>query len=282
MALTAGIIYGLLGMLGWGVADYFAKKAVVRAGAYRSIFYTQAFGLIPLTILFLFLPKIPSFNSGLFLLLLVGGTIDFVGFIFFYKGLKFEKLSIFTPIVACNPIILIILSFLVLGEVLSISQGIGIAFAIIGLILMSVERTKLRVNKKTMTLGLGAMFSWGTSLFIYGMLVKEMYWVFAILVFSLITFIASILFFVVKKVSLKIPDKNTLGFMATVGILDTLGSIFFAIGVTKELLAIVGPIGALYPAVTLILARMLLKEKILNIQKLGIVGILIGLVVLSL
>tara|TARA_Y100000310_G_scaffold345638_2_gene467596 strand:+ start:19850 stop:20698 length:849 start_codon:yes stop_codon:yes gene_type:complete len=282
MGLTAGIIYGLLGMLGWGVADFFAKKAVVKAGPYRSIFYSQAFGLIPFIILFLFLPKIPSFSLKIFLLFLIGGTIDFMGFVFFYKGLKFEKLSIFTPIVACNPIILIILSFVFLNEILSLSQGLGITIAIIGLILMSFEKTKLRINKKTLTLGLGAMLSWGTSLFIFGMLAKEVYWVFTILFFRVITFIASILFFTVKKISLKIPEKNTLGIMATVGILDTLGSIFFAIGATKELLSIVGPIGALYPAITLILARLLLKEKVLNIQKLGIVGILIGLVILSL
>ena len=66
-----------------------------------------------------------------------------------------------------------------------------------------------------------------------------------------------------------------------IGILDMAGVVFYAFGASTELISIVGPISALYPAVTLILARLFIKEKLILIQKIGIISILFGLFLIS-
>ena len=71
-------------------------------------------------------------------------------------------------------------------------------------------------------------------------------------------------------------------FIATAGILDFLAYTTFNLSLSTQLVSIVGPIAATAPAVTIVLAYFFLKERIVTNQKLGILAILAGLILISL
>jgi drug/metabolite transporter (DMT)-like permease len=65
------------------------------------------------------------------------------------------------------------------------------------------------------------------------------------------------------------------------GTLDVSANLMFAAGSTKGLVSLVSVAGSLYPVVTVMLARMLLNERVQRIQELGVAVALGGVVLIA-
>ena len=70
--------------------------------------------------------------------------------------------------------------------------------------------------------------------------------------------------------------------LALVGIGDVSANLLFALASQRGLLSVTGVLGSLYPVVTVVLARVLLKERLLRLQQVGVVGALLGVVLVTL
>ena len=66
-----------------------------------------------------------------------------------------------------------------------------------------------------------------------------------------------------------------------VGALDFLATALFALATTEGLLSVVAVVGSLYPAVTVVLARVVLAERVSRWQELGVVVTLVGVMAIS-
>ena len=69
--------------------------------------------------------------------------------------------------------------------------------------------------------------------------------------------------------------------LASIGILDTGGNVFFAAASAKGLVSVVSILASLYPVVTVLLARAVLHERVHRSQELGIALALAGIVLIS-
>jgi uncharacterized membrane protein len=69
--------------------------------------------------------------------------------------------------------------------------------------------------------------------------------------------------------------------LIALGFVDALASISWAVATTQGLLSLVAVIGALYPAVTVLLAVVLLKERPQFVQGVGVILAFIGVVFIS-
>jgi uncharacterized membrane protein len=69
--------------------------------------------------------------------------------------------------------------------------------------------------------------------------------------------------------------------LIALGLVDALASISWAIATTQGLLSLVAVIGSLYPAVTVLLAVMLLNERPQFVQAIGVILAIIGVVLIS-
>jgi drug/metabolite transporter (DMT)-like permease len=69
--------------------------------------------------------------------------------------------------------------------------------------------------------------------------------------------------------------------LASIGVLDTGGNIFFAAAASRGLVSVVSILASLYPVATVLLARAFLHERVHRTQELGIGLTLAGIVLVS-
>ena len=165
---------------------------------------------------------------------------------------------------------------------------IAIILIAIGIVLVSINLKELINNKKLKLLvgvkeGLVAMVCWGIALFLLASLTKEIGWFLPAFIFRffLLIFLSVFILFA-KKSFVPAKIKFPWRLLLLIGIFD-MGAFFtFSLGTSGSLASIVAPIGSAYALVTIVLAKIFLKEKIKPNQILGIVGIIFGLVLISL
>jgi drug/metabolite transporter (DMT)-like permease len=80
------------------------------------------------------------------------------------------------------------------------------------------------------------------------------------------------------RLGIGVRDMRTL---AIVGVLDILANGFFALAATKGLVSVVAVLASLYPVVTVALARVVLKERLRAIQRVGAALALAGVALIS-
>lgn len=71
------------------------------------------------------------------------------------------------------------------------------------------------------------------------------------------------------------------GLLAIVGLADVGANISFAVASTLGFVSVTSVLGSLYPVVTVVLARIVLGERMLVVQRIGVVAALVGVVMVS-
>jgi drug/metabolite transporter (DMT)-like permease len=69
--------------------------------------------------------------------------------------------------------------------------------------------------------------------------------------------------------------------LVLVGVLDTAGNALFAVASTKSLLSLAAVLAQLYPVVTVLLARVVLGERISRRQQVGVATVFAGVVLIT-
>ena len=69
--------------------------------------------------------------------------------------------------------------------------------------------------------------------------------------------------------------------LLAIGTLDFSATALFALATEQGLLSVVSVVGSLYPAVTVVLARVVLAERVARSQEVGVVLTLAGVVAIS-
>jgi drug/metabolite transporter (DMT)-like permease len=73
-----------------------------------------------------------------------------------------------------------------------------------------------------------------------------------------------------------------LGVLAAIGLLDTGGNVLFAAASSSHgLLSVVSVLASLYPVITVLLAQLVLRERIQAVQNVGVAATLAGVVLIS-
>jgi len=75
--------------------------------------------------------------------------------------------------------------------------------------------------------------------------------------------------------------RGPLGALLLIGAFDLLANLLFTLAAGTGLLSVVGVLGSLYPAVTVVLARTLLHEKPTRVQDAGVLVTLAGVAAIA-
>jgi drug/metabolite transporter (DMT)-like permease len=209
-------------------------------------------------------------GSRSFVLGVLGGVGGGVGLAAFYRALSLGTMSIVSPIAACGAVVPVVIS-IATGERPAALALAGAIAALAGAVLASVEERRGESPGRARAVVLAAVAAVALGVFVYflGLGSREgdaLSTLFGARVGSLGALI-------ILAGALRAPVRVGLGSLAAVaavGIADVSANALFAVASSRGLLALVAVLGSLYPVVTVILAHLLLGERLTRTQKTGI------------
>ena len=210
-----------------------------------------------------------------------------IAYLSFYKGLEKGDVSLVSPVGATWGLVTAILGVIFFKEALSFTQISAVALIILSVIMLSINIKDILKEKKFKLLigvkeGIIAMLGWGISLFLLVLPGKSLGWFLPAFIFrSFVLLILSTYIIFSKKQFVPKKIKFPIFLLLLIGIFDVGGFFSYSFGVAGGYASVVAPIGSAFALVSVILAKIFLKEK-LDISKIiGICGIVIGLILIS-
>lgn len=280
---STGIFFGMVSMLSWGASDFFVTKSARETEPLRAFLWSQMIALALMFPIFLKFFGMPSLSNPVISLILASGFFTVVANWSFYKSLQIGKVSIVMPVGSCWAVVTVFLSLAFLGESLTSLQAIGVFLAISGAVLVSFkwkDIARLKNYAKGVNYAAIAALAYGADFVLIDLMANRIGWFLPIFFTGSITAVFLLAYSRAAKKNISFPGNVAL-FVVLVGILDTVAYLAYSSGVMSEYGAIVAPIGAASPAVSVILARIFFKENIHFNQKVGVVSALAGLIMLS-
>jgi len=285
--LGVSVIFGSFAMIGWGLSDFLSKGIVGRIGVYRLVLYTEILGILPFT-LFIFVGDAPwSANISGIKLAFLSGIVHVVTMFSFYSAVRLGKLSLVSPINASWGIVPIMISMLFLGEKLRFSDSILISIIVLGVIVISLHPGHDQKPKQNLALFLALISALGAGLNAIilkyvALNIGQISAVFYLRLFALI--LMSPLALLPSQRSQLMPrdiNPRQWSLLIMIGMLNTIAFLAYVKGLTEGYISIVSPVAAASPVVTVVLAGILLKERIRIHQGIGVAMVLVSVILLS-
>ncbi|HZR95702.1 MAG TPA: DMT family transporter [Gaiellaceae bacterium] len=209
------------------------------------------------------------------------GLVGLVGIASFYRALAVGTMGVIGPVTATASIVPVAYG-LGRGERPSVAQGVGIALAVVGVIAASVEREHAEAPRRLgagVGLALLAAASFGWSLVALSRAVPGgVAWS----VFTMRAAVVPIVLVVALSTAGRVArSRRAWLLLVGVGAADTGATILYGAATTRGLLSIVAVLASLYPIVIVVLARVLLSERIARPQLVGVVVALTGVALVS-
>jgi drug/metabolite transporter (DMT)-like permease len=169
------------------------------------------------------------------------------------------------------------------GDRLSVVQGLGIAIAIAGVVLASREASDEAQTSRAVSAGAGLALLSAVGFGCFFLAIDrasdhDVLWAVCVNRTVSVSLLGLALLATRPKVGLKASDMRTL---TIVGVLDVAANGLFALAATKGLVSVVAVLSSLYPVATVILARVVLKERLHPVQRFGAAAALAGVALIS-
>lgn len=285
--LNSGITFALIGFISYGIGDFLVALVSRKIGSASTLFWVMLISALLATGCITFTPSALVATHAAFSLSIISGLLVTIGSFAFIKGLIVGKVSIVSPISAGNSIIIVAAGILIFGEMITNMQLIGISVVIFGTILAATNLNAVFQSKQFnfsdfgIPYALAAFFFWGVGLVIFNQAVARSNWIMPnLIVFSTGTLLAA-LYLLIKQEKIRLPRGTVLAQLIFAGIGTASGFISYSLGIERAMSSIVAPIVASFPAINILLARIVLKEKLNLNQATGIIAIIFGIVILN-
>jgi drug/metabolite transporter (DMT)-like permease len=278
------VTYGILSMISFGLSDFISKRTVGGVGYYRLVTYSQLVALAPVILLELaYTPTMPSSPTTI-ALVIASGICSFSALFLFYRGLEVGKASIITPVFSAYAIVAILLSFAVLGEVLSPSQIACITLTLIGVLTITVRPDPVQRSNTGIPYAVGAMFSAGVGAVVIRLVADEigeigsLFFNRIIAVFALVVVGA---LFLRSHLRLGVREGFPFKSIVLIGLTEFAAIFTFVVGVSVGMVSLVATLSSASPVVTVVLAQTFLRERLDKVHKLGVAAVIVGILLLS-
>jgi drug/metabolite transporter (DMT)-like permease len=262
--------------LSWGVGDFFGPLKGRTLGALRVLFYVQLGGLAMIALIVAIRGKGPTDATALLATpAAISGTL---GLYAYYRGIAVGAVSIVAPIAGVSAVIPVAFG-IATGDRPSTWQWAGMATSLFGVFLASRENEG--GGRIAAGVGLALLAALGFGGYFPPMHAAgnaDFWW--ASLIFRLTSTCVILAAVAVRRPALGVPAVQ-IPVLALIGTCDMLGVLLFAAASTSGLVSITSVLASLYPIVTVLLARVVLKERVARSQEIGVVLTLTGVALIS-
>jgi len=135
------VFYALITAFSLATADAISKKAMVRSHEYVIAWVREGYALPFLSLAFFFI-DIPSLDTTFWLSLLFMIPLEIAAILLYVKAIKLSPLSLTIPFLAVSPVFIILIAFILLGELPDRSGLLGILLIVIGAYLLNIKTTR--------------------------------------------------------------------------------------------------------------------------------------------
>jgi len=276
--LTAPILLGLLSALAWGSGDFNGGLAVKRSNPYGVVVVAHTLSLILLLLLVAITGEsIPPVQDWLW-----GGAAGLfggIGLLILYRALAAGRMSVAAPVSALLAAALpVVLGLVIEGSPGAwVMLGFGLALAAVWLV-SGGEGVIIRFDDLRQPVIAGVAFG-AFFIFLERASHTSLLWP---LVAVRIVSISSMLGYAVLTRQPWKPARESLVPILLSSVLDTVGNAAYALSARMGRLDVAAVLGSLYPGATVILAWVILKERITPVQTAGILLSLCAIILLTL
>ena len=264
----------------WGTADFAGGSLSRRLPVLGVTLVSQGAGFVALLVAVAVRGEV---GSRSFLIGLAAGVGGGLGLAAFYRALSLGTMSVVSPIVACGALVPFVVS-LATGERPSPIALAGAVAALAGAVLASLEERRAAAaspaRARAIVLAVVAAIALGLFVYFLGLGSRQGDPLSTLVgarvgSLALLVGLAAVL-----QAPVSIP-RSSIAAVAAVGLADVSANALFAVASTHGLLALVSVLGSLYPVVTVLLAHVLLGERLTRAQRAGVALALGGVAVIA-
>jgi len=281
------IIFSFLVAFFDSLKSVYGKKSVKTIDEYSVSWSLRFFALIFLLPLLFFI-KIPDLNDRFWIALFWGGSLNAIATVLSIKAVKHSDLSIVSPIAALSPLFLLITSPIMLGEFPTFPGLVGVVFIIIGSYVLNIKEKKngflapfrALYGEKGPRLMLIVAFIWSITSNIDKIGVQNsssIFWVIAINAFIAVTMLPIMLY---KPKSFR-NVATSLRVLIPMSLFSVLALIFQMIAINLTLVTYVISIKRTSAIMSVLLGKIIFKEKNIRERLLGVVIMIIGVIFIT-
>lgn len=212
------------------------------------------------------------------------GVSQAFGVWWFYAALGSGPISVVSPLTAVLVAAIPLAAGLVLGERPGLIAGVGVVLALVAVVLVSREAsdkdvTPHRFTAKVAWLTVGSGVAFGLNFVLIDQApVEAKLWP---LVFARMSATALVLVIAAVSHNLRPPTGAPLKLAILAAFLDVGANIAMLLALQASLLSLAGVLMSLYPAATVLLAIVVLRERVTRWQGLGMVLALVGVAMIA-
>jgi drug/metabolite transporter (DMT)-like permease len=274
-----GIALALASSVSWGISDFLGGLQSRRISALTVLLVTQPVGLV-LALAVALIVGGSSLSAGDAAIAAGAGASSALGLAAFYRAMALGSVSVVATIGALGLLVPVVAG-LARGEQPATIQAVGAVGGIVGVVLVAREPDpEWRAANRT-SIGLAALAALGFGVFFLGLDLTsgpEPAWT---IVAARIGGVATLLVGAAyARPSMRI-ERTMVPALLAIGFLDVLANSLFAVATNHGLLALVAVAGAQYSAVTVLLARFVLGERLAGIQRAGVALALGGVALIA-
>jgi drug/metabolite transporter (DMT)-like permease len=273
-----GLALALASSVVWGAADFSGGSLTRRLPTFAVTVASQAAGFVALLAALAVHGEVTGRSLGLGVLAGLGGG---TGLAAFYRALSIGTMSVVSPLAACGAIVPFAIA-LATGDRPSALALAGAAAALAGAVLASVEERRAESAERARAIVLAVFAAVALGVFVYFLgLGSRDGDALSTLVGARIGSLAVLLLLTgAMRAPLRLAPRS-LPAVAAVGLGDVSANALFALASSRGLLSLVAVLGSLYPVVTVLLAHVLLGERLTRAQQAGVVVALAGVAAIA-
>jgi drug/metabolite transporter (DMT)-like permease len=271
-----GVIAGILGALSFGAGDFAGAFAARRAGALIIVAGAHGIGLLALLVgAVIIRPPLPG--TAAIALGLVAGVAGVAGLGALYRGMSIGSMGLVTSLAGSGSLALPLVAGALLGATVGPLQLLGVACAAGAAAAASGASTD-ELGRRSLLLAGAAAVSFGAWYVLLDLAARngDPLWA---LVFSRAG--SSAIAAAVVAVRGFDPSRVPVAIVVVAGLFDVGGNVLYVVAREQMHLGLAAALVGVYPIVTMLLARVLLGERLSRLGQLGVGLALLGIVLIS-
>lgn len=276
------VFLGLAAALSYGAADFVGGLSSKKANVFIVVLVSQLAGTVLLVALF---PWVNDSDATLRALAWGGaaGLGGGVGVVLLYRGLARGRMSVVAPITAVEAAALPVLVGLVTGDRPGAIALAGVAVAMVSVVLVSSTPHDTGRDPSGVPAGVPEAIGAGGGFGLFFVFLAHAghdtgAWP---LIGTKLVSVAFVAIMIAITRPSWVMSRATLRTVLVAGFLELSANVLYLEGSRRGLLSIVAVLTSLYPASTVLLARVVLKERLSRLQAIGLLCAVTGIVLIA-